>query len=139
MPCQGGPTAEEILRQQEWDKLSETEKETKRKEKRIFWEEQNKKFKEYEEMGKKIKKKMLNNELDNKTLENIAFNSFMSVFLCKAMNIVVSNFGYKFIGDDLEWWYKEHKARDANNDKSILSDTELAEKMLFLKERYQVK
>jgi hypothetical protein len=139
MPCLGGPTAEEILAQQEWDKLSEEEKISRRIAREILWKEQDEEFKKHEELSKKIKEKLLNNELENKTLENISFNSFMTVFLCNAMDIVVSNFGYKFVNNDLEWWYKEHKARDVNNDKSILSDTELAEKMIYLKNKYRVK
>jgi flagellar motor component MotA len=76
------------------------------------------------------------NELSD--LEKTAFNSFMTVFLCKAMDIVVSNFDYKFINSDLEWWYKEHKSRDANKDVSTLSKKEVQQKLLEIQEKYRV-
>ena len=72
-------------------------------------------------------------------LEKVAFNSFMTVFLCKAMDIVVSNFGYKYINSDLEWWYKEHKNRDDNNDISKLSKDEIEQKLLQIQEKYKVR
>lgn len=139
MPCKGGPTAEDILRQQRWDKLSEKEREEERENNLRLWKQIEERLKKEEDKRQKQQKKEFEEELKNKTLENICFNSFMTVFLCKAMDIVVSNFGYKFVNADLEWWYKEHKARDNNNDKSILSEEELAKKMLDFNERYSIK
>ena len=72
-------------------------------------------------------------------LEKIAFNSFMTVFLCKAMDIVVSNFKYKYVNSDLEWWYKEHKSRDGNNDVSTLSKEEVEQKLSEIQEKYRVR
>ena len=72
-------------------------------------------------------------------LEKVAFNSFMTVFLCKAMDIVVSNFEYKYINSDLEWWYKEHKSRDDNNNVSKLSEDEIEKKLLQIQKKYKVR
>jgi len=77
------------------------------------------------------------NELSE--LEKTAFNSFMTVFLCNAMNIVVSNFEYKYVNSDLEWWYKEHKNRDDNNDVSTLSKEEVDQKLSEIQEKYRVR
>jgi hypothetical protein len=77
------------------------------------------------------------NELSD--LEKTAFNSFMTVFLCKAMGIVVSNFEYKYVTSDLEWWYKEHKSRDDNNDVSTLSKEEVEQKLSEIQEKYRVR
>tara|TARA_R110000868_G_scaffold131275_2_gene341224 strand:+ start:230 stop:571 length:342 start_codon:yes stop_codon:yes gene_type:complete len=77
------------------------------------------------------------NELSD--LEKTAFNSFMTVFLCKAMDIVVSNFGYKYVNSDLEWWYKEHKSRDDNDDISTLSKEEVEKKLSEIQEKYRVR
>lgn len=71
-------------------------------------------------------------------LEKVAFNSFMTVFLCKAMDIVVSNFGYKYVNSDLEWWFKEHKRRDNNHNESELTSEELAKKLIEFKTKYKV-
>jgi hypothetical protein len=98
-------------------------------------------FKAQDELSKqrkKERKKEFNDELKNKNLENIAFNSFMSVFLCRAMEIVVSNFDYKFVNSDLEWWFKEHQRRDLNHDESELTAEELAEKLIEFKKKYTV-
>jgi hypothetical protein len=76
------------------------------------------------------------NELSE--LEKIAFNSFMAVFLCKAMDIVVSNFGYKYVNSDLEWWFKEHKIRDGNNNLSTLSTEEVKQKLSKIQKNYKV-
>jgi len=98
-------------------------------------------FKAQDELTKQRKKeskKEFNDELKNKNLENIAFNSFMSVFLCKAMEIVVSNFDYKFVNSDLEWWFKEHQRRDNNHDESELNPEELAKKLIEFKTKYRV-
>jgi hypothetical protein len=98
-------------------------------------------FKGQDELSKQRKKereKEFNDELTNKNLENIAFNSFMSVFLCRAMEIIVSNFDYKFVNSDLEWWFKEHQRRDNNDDKSELTSEELAKKLIEFKEKYRV-
>lgn len=94
---------------------------------------------EINEQREKEKEKEFNDELINKNLENIAFNSFMSVFLCRAMEIVVSNFDYKFVNSDLEWWFKEHQCRDNNHDKSKLTPEELAKKLIKFKKKYTVK
>lgn len=93
---------------------------------------------ELSKQRKKEREKEFNDELKNKNLENIAFNSFMSVFLCRAMEIVVSNFDYKFVNSDLEWWFKEHKRRDLNHDKSELTPEELAKKLIEFNTKYNV-
>lgn len=72
-------------------------------------------------------------------LEKVAFNSFMTVFLCKAMEIVVSNFGYKYVNSDLEWWFKEHKNRDNNNDESTLPKEVIDHKLLEIQQKYKVR
>jgi hypothetical protein len=71
-------------------------------------------------------------------LEKVAFNSFMSVFLCKTMDIVVSNFGYKYVNTDLEWWYKEHKFRDDNKNESELTTEEITKKLIEFETKYRV-
>ena len=71
-------------------------------------------------------------------IEKVAFNSFMTVFLCKAMEIVVSNFGYKYLNSDLEWWFKEHKNRDNNNDESTLPKEVIDHKLLEIQKKYRV-
>lgn len=80
----------------------------------------------------------LEKEVSENSLEYLFFKSPMTVFLCKAMDIVVSNFDYKFVTADMEWWYKEHKYRDANNEESSLSKEELANKLIELNEKYKV-
>ncbi len=86
-----------------------------------------------------LKKRIIELEsLELKELENIAFNSFMTVFLCKAMEIVVSNFDYKFVNSDLEWWFKEHQRRDNNHDESELNPEELAKKLIEFNRKYRV-
>jgi hypothetical protein len=93
---------------------------------------------EISKQRKKEREKEFNDELTDKNLENIAFNSFMSVFLCRAMEIVVSNFDYKFVNSDLEWWFKEHQRRDNNHDESELTPEELAKKLIEFKKKYIV-
>ena len=86
--------------------------------------------------------KMIKDELDKEIseghLENLFFNSPMTVFLCKTMEIVVSNFGYKYTMHDLEWWYKEHMYRDNHNGESLIDKKELAEKLIQLNKIYTV-
>ncbi len=132
MPCRG-PSAEEEL----YDHRLENEPGFRESEKirlDAFFKQEDEKRKiriEKEEQE-------FNDELTDKNLENIAFNSFMSVFLCRAMEIIVSNFDYKFVNSDLEWWFKEHQRRDNNHDESELTSEELAEKLIEFKEKYRV-
>jgi len=98
----------------------------------------NKQSKALHKLRKEEKEKEFNDELKDKNLENIAFNSFMSVFLCRAMEIIVSNFDYKFVNSDLEWWFKEHQRRDNNHDESELKPEELAKKLIEFKTKYRV-
>ena len=99
-----------------------------------FFKQEDEKYK----IHKEKEEQEFNDELNNKNLENIAFNSFMSVFLCRAMEIIVSNFDYKFVNSDLEWWFKEHQRRDNNHDQSELTSKELAEKLIEFKRKYKV-
>jgi len=71
--------------------------------------------------------------------EDIAFNSFMTVFLCKAMDIIGSNNLMQHTYPDMEWWYKEHKTRDANNDKSLMKRSDLNIKLKFIEDKYKIK
>lgn len=83
--------------------------------------------------------KQYNKELKEKNLEKLAFGSFMTVFLCKALDIATTNYGEKYIDKDLLWWYKEHQYRDQNNDSTLLTDEELAKKLLEINKKYFVK
>ncbi len=71
-------------------------------------------------------------------LEKVAFDSFMTVFLCKAMDIIGSNNMMQFTYPDMEWWYKEHKSRDKNGDKSLLLDSEIQENLERINKKYKV-
>jgi len=127
MPCSSGPTIgrnyDPVAQERMIEQLRLADVERKKIEKEKL-------KKEKEEVDK---------ELKEGNLENMAFNSFMSVFLCRAMDIVVSNFGYKFIPPDLEWWYKEHKYRDNHQDKSSLTKEEITTKMIEFSRQFQVK
>jgi len=99
---------------------------------------------EYKKSEKERQKrlKMINDKIDKEMsechLEHLFFNSPMTVFLCKTMDVVVRYTGYKYITHDLEWWYKEHKYRDNNNGESLLDKRELAEKLIELEKIYKV-
>lgn len=71
-------------------------------------------------------------------LEKIAFDSFMTVFLCKAMDIIGSNNMMQFTYPDMEWWYKEHKSRDKNNDRSLLANSKIQDKLERINKKYKV-
>lgn len=47
------------------------------------------------------------------------------------MSIVVSNFDYKYVNSDMEWWYKEYLKRN-NENKEPFQDEEVAQKLLNL-------
>ena len=102
---------------------------------------QKKESEKYEKERQK-KLKMIKDELDKEMskghLENLFFNSPMTVFLCKAMEIVVKETGYKYVMHDLEWWYKEHEYRDNHNGESLIDKKELAEKLIQLNKIYTV-
>jgi len=71
-------------------------------------------------------------------LENEAFTGFMAVFLCKAMELVVINDLTKHVWEDLEWWFKEHKFRDNNNNKRLTPKDECNKRLKRIKEHYKV-
>ena len=126
MPCISGPTYGSPLTPKQLKALKaslkrESEKCEKEEQKRL-----------------QIIKDKLDKEMSEGQLENLFFNSPMTVFLCKTMDIVVSNFGYKWTTHDLEWWYEEHKYRDNHNGESLLDKKELAEKLIELEKYYKV-
>jgi hypothetical protein len=124
MPCQGNPY------------ITYTDKEIK-----AIKARQEREYKKSEK-EKQRRLKMMNDEIDTEIserhLEKLFFNSPMTVFLCKTMDIVVRDTGYKYITHDLEWWYKEHKYRDHNNGESLLDKEELAKKLIQLNKIYKV-
>lgn len=147
MPCQG-PTKEEILLQELYkEKLKdpiflqeEAEKIAKAK---YEWENfGRKKFEDKIKLEKELEIKKHSDFIENQTekgdLENIAFNSFMTVFLCKAMTLIETNNLMQHTYNEMEWWWNEHKYRDKNNDKSSLTKQELTEKLLEIINKYKV-
>jgi hypothetical protein len=126
MPCISGPTYGSPLSPKQIKALKaslkrESEKCEKEEQKRL-----------------QMIKDELNKEMSEGHLENLFFNSPMTVFLCKTMDIVVSNFGYKWTTHDLEWWHKEHKYRDNHDGESLIDKKELAEKLIQLEKIYKV-
>lgn len=124
MPCQGNPY------------FTYTDKELK-----AIRARQEREYKKSEKERQK-RLKMIKDELDKEMskchLENLFFNSPMTVFLCKAMEIVVKETGCKYVMHDLEWWYKEHTYRDNHNGESLLDKKELAEKLIQFNKIYKV-
>jgi hypothetical protein len=101
-------------------------------------EREDKKWRKEEQRRLQMIKDELDKEMSEGRLENLFFNSPMTVFLCKTMDIIVSNFGHKFTTHDLEWWHKEHTYRDHNNGESLIDKKELAEKLIQLNKIYTV-
>lgn len=133
MPCQGGPTNAELAFMQRMANDP------------IFCAKQREKWRKEDIRMKKLtikrvkeEKKELENELTNHTLEKIFFNSAMTVFLCRTMQIVIANFGYKFLPIEFEWWWLEHAWRDTHNDESKMDPKELAKKLISLNRTYKV-
>lgn len=133
MPCQGGPTNEELAFAQRMANDPEF-----CKQQREIWRQA--KIEREKNYKKRLKeeKQILENELNNHTLENIAFNSFMTVFVCRLMQIVISNFGYKFLPEEFEWWWHEHGWRDTHNDTTLKNKEELAKKLIEIAKEYKV-
>jgi len=132
MPCQGGPTNEELafaaamkdpiyaaIQREKW---------------RLMDIERNKKHK----LRIEEEERVFQDELTNHTLENIFFKSSMTVFLCRTLQIVISNFGYKFLPEEFEWWWHEHGWRDTHNDQSNKNPGELARKLIEISKKYYV-
>lgn len=89
--------------------------------------------------GKEIERieKLRKTNLSNYSpIEKEAFNSFMTVFLCKAMDLIASNNLMQHTYHEMEWWWKEHKYRDNNNNKA--SDGFTQKKLVEIQERYKV-
>lgn len=81
----------------------------------------------------------LRNQIDKGDLEGIAFSLFMTVFLCKAMELLGSNNLMQYTYNDMEWWWNEHKYRDTHNEESKLSKKELIQKLTEISNHYKVK
>ncbi len=148
MPCQGPSLQEEELHRKYLEKLKDPaflEVEAIKMAKANYeWEHFHKK--KYEDKCK-IEKELyyekrnskLSNEINKGDLESIAFNSFMTVFLCKAMELIESNNLMDYTYHDMEWWYKEHKYRDVNNDQSKIDEKDLIQKLIDISNQYTVK
>ena len=147
MPCQG-PSLQEIeLERRYKEKLKDPvflEKEAERIAKQKYeWENFGKqkyedKSKFEKELNYKEHKDFIHNQINKGDLENIAFNSFMTVFLCKAMQLIESNNLMQHTYSYMEWWWNEHKHRDANNDESSLSKEELIKKLIDINNYYKI-
>lgn len=147
MPCQGPSREEEELNKKFLEKLKDPIfLEERAKEIAIStydWENGGKqRYKEeleiQEKLNKKKKKERLKKLIKSGDLEKIAFDSFMAVFLCKAMKLLESNNLLRFTYTDMEWWYNEHKYRDNNLNKSSLSKIELYKKLDSINKSYKV-
>jgi hypothetical protein len=89
----------------------------------------------------RLNNKLLNLEENKATIasiEDVAFNSFMTVWLCKAMNMLDSQGVLHFMTADALWWYDEHQYRDANGDKSSLTQEEIAKKLVTIINNHKV-
>jgi len=148
MPCMG-PTPEDMERDRQYhEKLKNPvflAKEAERMAKSTYewenfgkkqWEDQ-KKFEN--DLKHQIHQDYLRNQIGSGDLEGIAFKSFMTVFLCKAMELIKTNNLMQHTYTDMEWWWKEHKYRDENNEKSKLSKEELIQKLTEISNQYEVK
>ncbi len=149
MPCQG-PSIEEIeLKRLYLEKLKDPiflEKEAiKIAESKYQWEngerdifiEKTKIEEKIRGQNNKVLFETRNKWLKDSALEDISFNSFMSVFLCKAMELIITNNLIQHTYPDMEWWYNEHRFRDINN-KSSLENFELLEKLNNINQNYKV-
>lgn len=92
-----------------------------------------------QEQDLKLKEMAIEKEIESRNLENMSFNSFMTVFLCKALEIIDAKDLWLHTYHDMEWWYKEHKKRDNNNNVSDTPKKELIEKLMNINEYYKVK
>jgi hypothetical protein len=131
MPCQGGPTREEIeferkMKDPEFAKLQ-----------KAIWKQGEKVSNFLHERQLKAERKEIENEMKHHRLENLFFSSAMTVILCKTMEIVVTNFGFKYLPVDYEWWWNEHKHRDKHGH-SVMDKEELAKKLIALNQKYKV-
>src|ERR1700752_4402259 len=102
MPCNSAPSQEEIEFNEQWRTNPIFRREIERL--RKINDAQQLRYNEI--IGKLVKKESVSE------LENTAFNSFMTVFLCKAMDLVKISNQMQYTYHDMEWWYDEHKRRD---------------------------
>lgn len=70
-------------------------------------------------------------------LEQLAFHSFMTVFLCKAMKLIESNNLMAFTFHEMEWWYREHQRRDQGLS-PVLTPEELTIRLLKINDYHKV-
>jgi hypothetical protein len=132
MPCRGGPTNEELAFDAAMkDPIFAAEQ-------RRIWKEEDERMRAHLKIIEEEERRIWEDELVNHTLEKIAFGSFMTVFMCRLMQIVVSNYGYKFLPEEFEWWWHEHGWRDTHNDQTIKSPEELAKKLIEINNKYKV-
>lgn len=83
-----------------------------------------------------------NERLKMNDLERVAFDSFMSVMLCKAMDLIAGNDMMKYTTHEMEWWYNEHKFRDDFEGKQGVdgsSRPEILQKLEAINQKYTVK
>jgi hypothetical protein len=133
MPCNSYPSKEELELEYRFKNDKEYRLKLEKK-----WKDDDIRHAEIEAKTAKAEKEKLEKELSENPLEKLFFNSPMTVFLCKAMDIVVNNFEYKWVTHDMEWWHKEHKYRDAHNNESLLDKEELAKKLIEFEKKYKV-
>lgn len=72
-------------------------------------------------------------------IEHIAFHSFMTVFLCKAMELIETNNLMQHTYEDMEWWWREHQIRDKNNDRSKTNPEVLEKRLKKIYSKYKIK
>lgn len=146
MPCRG-PSPEEWAAHLEYERKMKEDPEFAKKEreriaKDLFeWENGGKQKAEAEvreRMEKERKRKIdiLNANIRSGELEKKAFEGFMAVFLCKAMELIVTNGLLRHVYSHMEWWWEEHRKRD-NNDFSTPKE-ELYTRLLECKNLYRV-
>lgn len=127
MPCRSGePTIEEI----EYDEQYKNNP--------IFKREIIRLKNIIEEQGTRYIKtiKNLTGKSTQTSSEALAFSSFMSVFLCKAMNLIETNGLMNYTFHEMEWWYKEHKKRDLGDYSTPFSD--LLDKLGKIENKFKV-
>jgi hypothetical protein len=113
MPCRSGePTIEEIEYDEQYKNNPIFKREIIRL--RSIIEEQGAR---YSRVIEKLTKKSTQSDV-----ETLAFSSFMSVFLCKAMGLIESNGLIQHTYHEMEWWYGEHKKRDRGELDTSISD-----------------
>jgi hypothetical protein len=131
MPCISGYTKEEL------DFIEKMKDPVFNKAQRKAWALDEKLTNAKYEKRLQLEKKELEHELKHHTLENLFFNSPMTVMLCKAMTLVITNFEFKYLNTDYEWWWNEHKYRDEHG-VSIMDKEELAKKLIEFNNNYKV-